>query len=81
MAVEQASDWILITDKEGRIEYTNNAVEEITGYTKEELLGQTPRVFKSGKHDKVFTKNCGIRSLPGVLIETFSPIGIKTAVF
>ena len=56
MAVEQASDWILITDKEGRIEYTNNAVEEITGYTKEELLGQTPRVFKSGKHDKVFYK-------------------------
>jgi len=56
MAVEQSSDWILITDKEGRIEYVNDAVENITGYKKEELIGRTPRVFKSGKYDDAFYK-------------------------
>lgn len=54
MALEQASDWILVTDLEGRIEYVNEAVTTMSGYQKEELLGKTPAVFKSGKHGEDF---------------------------
>ncbi len=55
-AVQQSSDWILITDKSGKIEYVNDAVEKVTGYTREEILGKTPRILKSGRHDKDFYK-------------------------
>lgn len=54
MAVEQASDWVMITDKQGTIEYVNPAVTATTGYTREELAGKSPAIFKSGKHDPRF---------------------------
>ncbi len=53
-AVEQSSDWILIADISGKIEYVNEAVERVTGYKKAEILGKTPRILKSGRHDKAF---------------------------
>ncbi len=56
LAVEQSSDWVIITDREGNIRFANRAVEEITGYTAKELLGKRPSVFKSGKHREVFYK-------------------------
>lgn len=56
-AIEQTSDWVLITDINGKIEYVNKSVERISEYKKEELLGQNPRIFKSGKHNKEFYKN------------------------
>lgn len=56
-AVEQASDWVVITDINGNIEYANRVVEDITGYKREELLGKNPRIFKSGKHDTEFYRN------------------------
>ncbi len=45
---------ILITDRKGYILNINDAFTRITGYSKEEVLGQTPRVLSSGKHDKTF---------------------------
>ena len=48
-AVEQTHESIIITDAEGRIEYVNRGFEEITGYTKEEALGQTCAMLKSGE--------------------------------
>lgn len=56
-AVEQTADAVLITNKEGIIEYVNSAFETMTGYKKEEAVGQTPRIMKSGKHNNVFYKN------------------------
>jgi diguanylate cyclase (GGDEF)-like protein/PAS domain S-box-containing protein len=56
MSVEQATDWVVIADREGNIEYVNKAVEKITGYKKEELIGKNPKVFKSGNHDEKFYK-------------------------
>lgn len=43
---------ILITDTQTRIEYLNTQCEQLTGYTQEELLGKTPRIFKSGHTPK-----------------------------
>jgi PAS domain S-box-containing protein len=48
LAVEQASEAILIADPSGVIEYVNPAFESLTGYSLYEVVGQTPRVLKSG---------------------------------
>lgn len=43
-----------ITDAYGVILSVNRAFSEITGYSAEEVLGQNPRVLKSGRHDAAF---------------------------
>ena len=50
-AVEQSSEAVIITNAQGNIEYVNPAFTRITGYTREETLGQNPRLLKSGEHD------------------------------
>jgi len=55
-AVEQAADDILITDAQGTIQYVNPVFEATTGYTRQEVIGQNPRLLKSGKHDATFYK-------------------------
>ncbi len=49
IAVEQSPASIVITDKAGTIEYVNPRFSQITGYTREEAIGQNPRLLKSGK--------------------------------
>ena len=53
-AIEQVDEVIVITDTSGSIEYVNPAFETVTGYTREEALGKTPGIVKSGKHDRAF---------------------------
>jgi PAS domain S-box-containing protein len=53
-AIDQAAEAIVVTDPQGRIVYANPAFERVTGYARAELLGQNPRVLKSGAHDAVF---------------------------
>lgn len=48
-AIEQSADMVLITDGCGVIEYVNPAFEEATGYARAEVIGQTPRILKSGE--------------------------------
>jgi len=48
-AVEQSADLVMITDRDGLIEYVNPAFEALTGYSPGELMGQTPRVLKSSQ--------------------------------
>ncbi len=55
-AINQSPNPVMITDDTGRIEYVNSAFEERSGYLKAELLGQTPRIVKSGKHSPEFYK-------------------------
>jgi PAS domain S-box-containing protein len=52
--VEQTADSVVITDREGLIEYVNPALEKTTGFTGRELVGKTPRAFRSGAHDNAF---------------------------
>jgi PAS domain S-box-containing protein len=52
--VEKSSATILITDKNGIIEYVNPAFTEMTGYTREEVIGKNTRVLKSGAHPESF---------------------------
>lgn len=48
-AVEQSADTVVITDRNGTIEYVNPAFEKLTGYSREEACGRTPRLLKSGE--------------------------------
>ena len=54
VAVRQSADMVVITNKDGRIEYVNPAFEAQTGYKAEEAVGQTPRILKSGQQDRGF---------------------------
>jgi PAS domain S-box-containing protein len=56
-AIEQAGEIVLITDPEGTIQYVNPAFETVTGYTQKEVLGQNPRMLKSGKQDEAFYRD------------------------
>ncbi|MDM8546589.1 two-component system response regulator [Candidatus Venteria ishoeyi] len=51
---EVSSEGIMLTDAQGVIHRVNPAFTELTGYTLEEVAGQTPRVLKSGHHDQEF---------------------------
>jgi len=48
-AVEQSPNSIVITDTAGNIEYVNSKFIQVTGYSKEELIGRSPRILKSGQ--------------------------------
>jgi PAS domain S-box-containing protein len=48
-AVEQSPATVVITDKEGTIEYVNPRFTEVTGYSFKEAVGQNPRILKSEK--------------------------------
>ena len=48
-AVEQSPSGIIITDTEGKIEYVNPAFSAATGYLREEVIGENPRLLKSGE--------------------------------
>lgn len=54
LAIEQSGSSIVITDREGSIEYVNPHFEITTGYTRQEALGQNPRLLKSGKQTRQF---------------------------
>ncbi|MBH3430457.1 phosphodiesterase DibA [Pseudomonas alkylphenolica] len=45
---------VLVTDSEGLIVHVNRAFMRITGYDKDEVIGQRPSKFKSGRHDAAF---------------------------
>jgi len=49
-----AREGIMITDAEGRIIEVNAAFSHITGYPRAEVLGQNPRMLKSGRHGAEF---------------------------
>lgn len=50
----QSREGITVTDAAGDIIMTNRAFTDITGYTEAEVLGQSPRLLKSGRHDLAF---------------------------
>lgn len=54
--IENANLSIVVTDLDGNIEFVNKGFELITGYTFKEVVGQNPRILKSGYQDESFYK-------------------------
>jgi PAS domain S-box-containing protein len=53
-ALTMVDSGIMITDHRGRIMWVNPAFSTSTGYAVEEIVGKTPRILKSGRHDEAF---------------------------
>ncbi|MBT3879737.1 MAG: PAS domain S-box protein [Candidatus Scalindua sp.] len=47
-AIEQSPVTVVITDTEANIEYVNSKFYQLTGYTEHEVIGQNPRILKTG---------------------------------
>ena len=56
-AIEQSPVSVMITDLDGKIEYVNPQFCKITGYRIGELIGQNPRILKSGHTPDIQFKN------------------------
>ena len=54
---EQSNEGAIITDKDGIIITTNSSFCNITGYTKDEAIGNSTSLLNSGIHDKSFYEN------------------------
>ena len=53
-AIEQADEAIIITGTDSVIHYVNPAFERITGYRRDEAIGQKPNILNSGLHEDEF---------------------------
>ena len=53
-ALQSAANAIVITDRQGTIQWVNAAFERLTGFTAAEAIGDNPRVLKSGRQDSAF---------------------------
>ncbi|WP_026563743.1 PAS domain S-box protein [Bacillus sp. UNC41MFS5] len=56
-AALDASTIVAITDPQGNIIFVNDKFEEISKYTKDEIIGQNHRILNSGYHSKEFFKD------------------------
>ncbi len=65
VALESASEGIVITDAVGAIEWANPAFTALTGYELEEVLGMNPRLLKSGMMDRAFYRTLWSTILDG----------------
>ncbi|MBW3566757.1 MAG: EAL domain-containing protein [Proteobacteria bacterium] len=50
-ALTHSADAVMVTSRDGRIEYVNPAFEAITGFGREEVIGKTPEILRSDQQD------------------------------
>jgi len=65
-AIEHANDGITLTDTDRMLKYVNPAFETMTGYGRQEAIGQSPAVLlRSDEHDDQFYKNISSTTASG----------------
>jgi len=52
--IESSLEGIMVTDRNSNIVSVNPAFTRLTGYSQEEIIGKTPTVLSSGRHDQAF---------------------------
>jgi PAS domain S-box-containing protein len=55
-AIEQAAESVIISARPGTIQYVNPAFEQLSGFTRKEIVGKNFRILKSDRHDESFYK-------------------------
>lgn len=73
-AIENSDSWVLVTDENFNITYVNDTVCKLTGYSREELIGKNPRIFKSGLQPREFYEELYKTILSG---KTFSAVFVN----
>lgn len=56
-ALEGAANAVFVADRDGRIVWVNAAFCRQSGYAREEVIGRSPRLLKSGKQSQEFYRN------------------------
>ncbi len=56
-AVNRMAEGLMVTDVNGTILFVNPGFTKMTGYREKEVIGQNPRILKSGKQDRKFYEN------------------------
>jgi PAS domain S-box-containing protein len=56
-ALESAANGIFITDKTGKIVWANQAISDMTGYERNEIVGHSPNILQSGQHPAEFYRD------------------------
>ncbi|GAB4300068.1 MAG: hypothetical protein Kow0098_27060 [Ignavibacteriaceae bacterium] len=51
-SIEQSPASVLMTDLKGNITFANKKLLEVTGYSREDVIGQNPKIFQSGFTNK-----------------------------
>jgi len=64
-ALNSAANAIMITNREGIIQWVNPALCQLTGYATNELIGKTPNILKSGIYGKVYYRKLWTSILNG----------------
>ncbi len=64
-ALEATANAIVITDVRGTVVWVNQAFATMTGYSKEEIVGNNPRLLKSGEQSEEFYGNLWATILSG----------------
>ncbi len=56
-ALMAAANMVVITDTDGTVQWVNSAFSQCTGYSFEEIVGNSTKLLNSGKQDKIFFKD------------------------
>ncbi len=70
-AIAQTADAVMITDRQGIIEYVNPAFETMTGYVRADVIGAGSNILKSGRQGETFYQRLWSTILAG---EPFSDV-------
>jgi diguanylate cyclase (GGDEF)-like protein/PAS domain S-box-containing protein len=73
-ALQHIADSVVITDRDGVVEYVNPAFEVTTGYASRQVIGQTPRLLKSGRQGVEFYRRMWETILSG---QVFSDVFVN----